>query len=317
MTAWLSFFLSESQTMNSIKVPFSRSHTLGSPAEPDAPALPPEGPRTPLTAVMQRRAAHPLPPLSSTPTRRATRARLRRLATLLRACPRFAHEFNALLLTISAGVMVAKGSEHPDPLPQSHNPALRRTLDLIDTAAQQARLMTRGMIRLSRCDHDPLRPVSPSDLLQETTALGRALLPSGITLRQHLATHLPSTNLRQGELLACVLAYLELAGKRLPIPSIVNVSLTFNPRTREGLLRLWCEDAAELQSTPPSSSITPPKSIDHTWDGDAPLPTRWPLRDCVNTLPDINIRIPLRADSTPADSTIVTTPTNATTELVI
>lgn len=300
--------------MNSIKAPFSRSRSLGSAAEPDAPTLPPESPRTPLTAAMQRRPAHAFNQASA---RRATRARLRRLATLLRACPRFAHEFNALLLTISAGVMVAKGSEHPDPLPLPHNPALRRTLDLIDTAAQQARLMTRGMIRLSRCDHDPLRPVCLSDLLQETTALGRALLPSGITLRQHLATHLPSTNLRQGELLACVLAYLELAGKRLPIPSIVNVSLTFNPRTREGLLRLWCEDATELQSTPPSSSTTPPKSIDHTWDGDAPLPTRWPLRDCVNTLPDINIRIPLRADSTPADGTIITKPTSATTELAI
>lgn len=301
--------------MNSIKARFNRSRSLGSPAEPDTPALPPESPRTPLTAVMQRCPPHAFKQASA---RRATRARLRRLATLLRACPRFAHEFNALLLTISAGVMVAKGSEHPDPITSSHNPALRRTLDLIDTAAQQARLMTRGMIRLSRCDHDPVRDVSLSDLLQEATALGRALLPSGITLRQHLASHLPTTNLRQGELLACVLAYLELAGKRLPIPSIVNVSLTFNPRSRDARLRLWCENAGELApDASPATAHAPPHTIEHLWDGDAPLPARWPARGSNATLPDITIHVPLTTEPTPAASTIVTCPTNATTELSI
>lgn len=289
--------------MSSINVSFTRSRSLGSPAEPDTPALPPELPPTPLAAALQRR---PAPAINPSSARRATRARLRRLATLLRACPRFAHEFNGLLLTISAGVMVAKGSEHPDPVTPSHNPALRRTLDLIDTAAQQARLMTRGMIRLSRCDHDPVRTVSLSDLLQETTALGRALLPAGITLRQHLASHLPTTNLRQGELLACVLAYLELAGKRLPIPSIVNVSLTFNPRTREGLLRLWCETKREHEDTAPVISPNAPHAIDHHWDGDAPLPSRWPHRGSPAALSDITIRIPL-----------VTDPALATTELTI
>lgn len=303
--------------MSSIKAPFTRSLHLGSAAEPDPPTPLPGAPRTPLTAVMQRRPPHAFNQASA---RRATRARLRRLATLLRACPRFAHEFNALLLTISAGVMVAKGSEHPDPISPSHNPALRRTLDLIDTAAQQARLMTRGMIRLSRCDHDPVRAVSLSDLLQETTALGRALLPSGITLRQHLATHLPSTNLRQGELLACVLAYLELAGKRLPIPSIVNVSLTFNPRTREARLRLWCEceNAAASSADDPAAATHPPlDAIEHAWDGDTPLPARWPARGLNTLLPDVNITIPLSTETAPAASTIVTRPTTATTELAL
>ncbi|MBL0870886.1 MAG: hypothetical protein IBJ18_09960 [Phycisphaerales bacterium] len=271
--------------MSSIKAPFTRSRSLGSSAEPDTPALPPDSPRTPLTAVMLRRPAHAFNPNSA---RRATRARLRRLATLLRACPRFAHEFNALLLTISAGVMVAKGSEHPDPITPSHNPALRRTLDLIDTAAQQARLMTRGMIRLSRCDHDPVRAVSLSDLLQETTALGRALLPAGITLRQHLAHQLPTFNLRQGELLACVLAYLELAGKRLPIPAVVNVSLTFNPRASEALLNLWCD----LQPDNASTAAYALQTIEHRWDGDSPLPARWHTRGPTTFLPDVTIHIP-------------------------
>ncbi|MBX9735343.1 MAG: hypothetical protein K2X32_00315 [Phycisphaerales bacterium] len=99
--------------------------------------------------------------------------RQRAFLSLMQACPQVAHEFNSLLLTISAGVMVARDG---DPV------ARARGLELVDTAAQQARLMTRAMIRLSQCSDPALREFNLADVSREITAFGRAVLPTGIAL---------------------------------------------------------------------------------------------------------------------------------------
>ncbi len=99
--------------------------------------------------------------------------RQRAFLSLMQACPQVAHEFNSLMLTISAGVMVARDG---DPI------ARARGLELVETAAQQARLMTRAMIRLSQCSGPALREFSLADVSREMTAFGRALLPTGISL---------------------------------------------------------------------------------------------------------------------------------------
>ncbi len=99
--------------------------------------------------------------------------RRRAFLSLMQACPQVAHEFNSLLLTISAGVMVARDGDAA---------ARTRGLELVDTAAQQARLMTRAMIRLSQCTGPTLKEFNLSDVAREMTAFGRALLPNGIAL---------------------------------------------------------------------------------------------------------------------------------------
>lgn len=149
-------------------------------------------------------------------TESRSRHRQRAFLSLMQACPQIAHEFNSLLLTISAGVMVARDGDAA---------ARTRGLELVDTAAQQARLMTRAMIRLSQYTGPMLKEFNLADLSREMTAFGRALLPNGIALNLEIVDSRVRVWTDQSALLSMMVQYFRHASLVLSPGDRVRVSV--------------------------------------------------------------------------------------------
>lgn len=224
-------------------------------------------------------------PRSAVSTRQANAeaARARALAQLVASCPRVAHEFNGLLLTISAGVMVMRdGSRQPR--------ALERNLDLIDKAAQQARLMTRALIRLSQPDHSGPRCVNLVDIAEEMASFGRGMLPGEISMTLDVPTDGVVVLVPQGELLALMLDFMQHAALVLTPGSRVRVCVGTTlgaDRVARGHLLL----RQEVGNLTGQSHVDRVSSVHVRWTGSGPLRAKWPSGEPVNvhvTVPMVN-----------------------------
>ncbi|CAN5710625.1 hypothetical protein BH11PLA1_BH11PLA1_09500 [soil metagenome] len=169
------------------------------------------------------------------------------------AGPSVAHEFNGLLLTMSAGVMHLRGA--------TVDPAQLRSLELIDSAAQQARLLARAMTRLTQREAGTPRDLNLIQLLQEVAALARCIIPPRITFVVTMPSFRVRALVAPASVMAPALEYLSVLADRTDRDPPLEVHLTLSMtrvRGRVGaILTLGCQSAP---AAAPSPSGMPPSS---------------------------------------------------------
>lgn len=107
-----------------------------------------------------------------------------RMAVLAELAPSIAHDFNNLMMTISAHVLVAHAATSA-PSGASGADRLGSHFTAIDDAAARAREVTRSLLSLTRPERAGTDHVDLSLVAHETAAVLRRLLPPSLNIRVH------------------------------------------------------------------------------------------------------------------------------------